>query len=280
MTTDLCKLTKKRGRFARSHLLPKALTRLSLTGERLVEVGIGEGIKKRFDSWFDLELCTHEGEKILADIDTKAIRILRENFLIWGSWGTAEKLQADFDVGTAEEQNIRQITIKNAPALQLFFLSLLWRAAATNRAEFKHVQVAPEILEDIRLRVLNKNIGQVEDYPVHLYQVTTIGVKHNRVPLSEEVNIATDDDIAERNVPFVRFYFDGLVALVYLFKDRTDGGEHNKVSLCGRADGKTLVFGNPFENSRVNDNIKTMVEIVNEEEKNGPTFKSQRVQEP
>ena len=78
-TEGLCKLTKKNGCFARSHIIPRALTRLSTAGERMVEVGIDRGIKKRYDSWFDTSLVIRDGEKILEDIDTPAIEILRKH---------------------------------------------------------------------------------------------------------------------------------------------------------------------------------------------------------
>jgi hypothetical protein len=260
-----CRLTNSVGRFARSHIIPKALTDLDSKGERRVEVGIGLGIKKRFDSWFDLELCTHEGEKILSEIDTAAIQMLREHQLIWSSWDGEILPRIDFEIGDAKTvPNFRRIRFRDPRTLQLFFLSLLWRAAASKRSEFMHVILSDDEIEDLRKRVCSKSPGLTSDYPVHLQQVTTLGTKHNRAPLMEEMSFALTNE-AERKVSYVRFYFDGLVAIMFLFRGRNDAGDHLKLSVADGANGETIVMGRPFEDSRTSENIKTMVRVVSRE---------------
>ncbi|GGC66044.1 hypothetical protein [Undibacterium terreum] len=259
----MCKLTKKYGHFARSHIIPRSLTRLTKTGERMVEVGIDKGIKKRYDSWFDTSLVTQEGEKILEEIDTPAIEILRRHKMLWSSWNGATKLASDDLIGKAEDINLRTVIFENSKILQLFFLSLVWRAAASTRPEMHEVNLTEEILEDIRLRILNKDIGNSHDYPIHLHQITTIGVKHNRTPLLETVNILLENGKeGDEQVDRVRLYFDGLVAHVHIAKNTPLNDSYVKISLGNGLNDSSIIIGRPFSDSRANENIKTVARTV------------------
>ena len=259
----LCKLTGKHGTFARSHIIPRALTRLSAVGERMIEVGFDLDSKKRYDSWFDTHLVIREGEKILEELDTRAIAILRKHKMLWSSWSGATKLVVDDLIGPPDGANFRTVVFEESEILQLFFLSLVWRSAASDRPELSDVKLADDILEDIRLRVLNKKMGESHDYPIHLHQLTTIGIQHNRTPLKEKFTLLLDDgheslETAER----VRIYFDGLVAHVHMFKERTVADSYVKISLGNGPDGSTIVIGRPYLTSRTDENIRTLVKHV------------------
>jgi hypothetical protein len=82
-THGVCSLTKEYGQYARSHIIPKALTRISSNGSQLIETSTGSDIKKRYDSWFDSSLVIREGEKILEEIDSPAIEMLRKHKMVW-----------------------------------------------------------------------------------------------------------------------------------------------------------------------------------------------------
>ncbi|KVD59127.1 hypothetical protein [Burkholderia ubonensis] len=69
-----CALTGEYGQFVKSHLIPRALTRLSRTGEKFIQSGIGERMARVPDSWYDLKLVVRLGEDILADIDDVGIK--------------------------------------------------------------------------------------------------------------------------------------------------------------------------------------------------------------
>lgn len=153
--------------------------------------------------------------------------------------------------GSPEDVNIRTVFFEKPNLIKLFFLSLVWRAAASERREMDDVIIPSDILEDIRLRVFNKEIGDIRDYPVHLHQITTLGDKHNRTPLLEAA-YAIDEGGNQTDVVLnrVRIYIDGLVAHVYLYKSDQILDHYSNISVGCLQDGGTFVFGMPFSESR------------------------------
>jgi hypothetical protein len=168
-----CALTGEYGQFVKSHLIPRALTRLSRTGEKFIQSGIGEHMVRVSDSWYDLKLVVRRGEDILADIDDVGIRELRENHLIWSGWRGHESLR-DL-LGIESDSPFRELRLQNTRNVRLFFLSLLWRAGASRLSDFRHVVLTPEETEDLRQRVFNRDPGGQEDYPIVLHQISDLG---------------------------------------------------------------------------------------------------------
>lgn len=270
----VCKLTLRPGRFVDSHLIPAALTRLSRTGKKYVETGIGHETKHRSNSWYDGELVTREGEDILADIDAKGIELLRKHRLVWSGWGDVDSIADEFADETGDRQGWRAVFIEHTQDLQLFFLSLLWRAAATKRPEFDDVSLPASVEEELRVRVLKGKPGALSDFPVQLFQLTTRGVEHNRTPLLESKRVPHPSGTGwVGRADYVRFYFDGLVAHVHLPGQMHLSAEY--LSAClGMADqGATIVFGHAFSDSRASDNIKEMRETVLRQELEPPFAK-------
>ncbi len=264
----VCQLTLGNGVYINAHIIPAALTKLSSTGEKYVEAGIGAGIKKRANSWYDNELVTQAGEDILTAIDTTAIEVLRKHKLVWTGWGAEQEL---FPNDPFENQKpIRILRIDRAKGLQLFFLSLLWRSAASKRSEFKQIKITEAILEDLRQRVLNKDPGVFGDYPIHLFQITTRGIFHNRTPLLEK-KAHPSEKLKDVYIPYVRFYFDGLIAHIHL--PYSNGYDDEYLRTCLREE-DTIVFLNDFEHSRTLTDIKEMVSTVSLEERNPPSQKN------
>lgn len=260
--SGLCRLTGTHGPYVRSHIIPASLTRLPSNGQKIVEAGIGLGVKSRFVSWYDYELVTRVGEDILEEIDTPAIDVLREHKLVWSSWGSENRLKTSDLLAQADEQAFRVVNVSRSKELQLFFLSLVWRSAATQRPEFSDVQLSADLVEDLRRRVYAKDPGPFGDYPVQLFQIISKGILHNRSPLLETtvVELEAGD---RREVDYVRIYFDGLVARVHMalresFDDRYLG-------TCLRSGEGTIVFAHEFEASRTAANIKEMVATVAKE---------------
>ena len=66
------------------------------------------------------------------------------------------------------------------------------------------------------------------------------------------------DEVASR----VRIYFDGLVAHVHLFGKKIIPESYIRTSLGNGADGLSIIFGLPFEESRQYENIKTLARSV------------------
>lgn len=262
--SGVCNLTGTSGPYVASHIIPLALTRLSRTGEKYVETGIGLGVKKRSNSWYDYALVTKHGEDILATIDSSGIEQLRLHRLVWSGWGLDRRLQSDDIVVEDSHQRFRFIRVAQPKVLQIFFMSLLWRAAATTRPEFKEICVPESVLEDLTNRVSSKDPGRAEDYPIQLFQIVTRGVAHNRTPLLERKRALNIDRTEGPEVSYVRFYFDGLVAHVHLALGQTLPAEY--LNTCLGFKEKTIVFLHEFESSRTSADIMKMVAAVHREQ--------------
>lgn len=251
-----CHLTGEEGPFVASHLIPKALTRLSRTGEKYIETEIGGSIKKRADSWYDTKLVTQKGEDILSDIDSNGINELRKYRLVWSGWKGRARLDDEFPE-SAPQPTVRLVKISEPGALMLFFQSLLWRAAASSLSEFKEIVLSPDVLEDLRLRVFHKHPGSPGDYPVQLHQLISKGPEHNRTPLLEYKPIPISATENGPEVPYVRFYFDGLVAHIHLPTVMPLGEAYLKT--CLGVLPELIVFAHEARQSRAFDNILEMM---------------------
>lgn len=240
-----------------SHIIPRALTRLSRTGEKHIETGIGLPVIKRSDSWYDGQLVTREGEDILSDIDSQGISELRHHKLVWSSWGGNTRLREDEVELNADGMGFRWLELTQPKVLQVFFQSLLWRAAATRRHEFSKISLEDEELDELRQRVLSQDPGRQEDYPVQFYQLVSKGPEHNRTPLLEKKLVPRLDGSIEIEIPYVRFYFDGLVTHIHLARQYDLNRDYLKTCL-GFAQ-KTMVFAHEASESRSVADIKEIM---------------------
>src|SRR5208337_2570967 len=131
-----CKLTGTHGRYVDAHIIPEALTETLWKGKPLIQIGRHGRRIKRWTTWYDRKLVTAEGEAILAKYDDWAINFFRQKKLIWSSWGPMEQLDLpDHSLGPGRF-GLRKLDGVDCARLRLFFLSLLWRAAATSLFEF------------------------------------------------------------------------------------------------------------------------------------------------
>lgn len=263
--SGVCKLTQSFGPYVDSHIIPLSLTRLSRTGEKYVEAGIGRGVKKRSNSWYDGALVTRQGEDVLAAIDSKAIIELRKHRLVWSGWGSEQRLKSDDIHHENGELLCRLIRLERPEILQLFFLSLLWRAAASTRPEFDAIVLQDSVIEDLRNRILRQEPGPIIDYPIQLFQIITRGVEHNRTPLLERKPIITDENGSfDEEVAYVRFYFDGLVAHIHIPDGQIFGTDY--LNTCLGFQDNTVVLIHEYDDSRASANIMEMVSVVRQEQ--------------
>lgn len=265
MTSNhLCSLTGRAGKYVKSHIIPLALTRLERTGKKFVETGIGRGIKSRSNSWYDNALATKEGEDILADIDAKGIDVLRKYKLVWSGWNNEKELLTNDQVLHEGVPHHRFIQLDGARDLQLLFLSILWRAAASQRPEFQDFTLEPYELETLRVKVGSKDPGDFAEYPIQLFQISTLGLHHNRTPLMESKEMPNVESGPTQVIDYARVYFDGLTAHIHLPRGKNISDAYVKTCL-GNPDG-TIVFLHRFENSRTHANIMEMIETVHHEQ--------------
>jgi hypothetical protein len=216
-----CRLTGRRGHFVKSHIIPEALTEVTWRGQPLTQQGKGGQLIKRWTSWYDDKLVTSEGEAVLQKYDDWAITFFRKHKLIWSAiFPPLGRLEtADHQWCDELNMGIRRI-VDETSMLRLFFLSLLWRAATTNRFEFGSVAIPADDREKLREMVLSGRAVPHEFYQITLTQLITIGFPHNwsayrytkTIP-----NVGTDD--SPRVVDIFRFYFDGLIAHMHINDD-------------------------------------------------------------
>jgi len=211
--TGVCKLTRTEGVFVDSHLIPKAFTKPEQKGLPLIQYGSGVRPRKRWSSWYDPQLVTQAGEKLLCAIDTWAIAELRKHKLVWSGWGERRTLGPLHRSITGTPWGIRKLEGINQGRLRLFLLTLLWRAAATTLAEFSEVDMPSGDLEQLRQMICLGNVEPISFYPAQLTQLSTIGVIHNHAPMARVKTIPTlDSERPPFDMPIFRFYFDGLIA--------------------------------------------------------------------
>lgn len=259
----VCKLTLKNGKFVESHILPKALTILNKTGEKTIQTALKNPIKKRFQGWYDSQLCITEGEYILSRIDNEAIRVLRGNFLIWSGWPTNMMELNTPDIIISAKNNeqsygVRVIKELDWRPIKLFMLSLLWRSAASEREEMDNVIIPNDLLEKLRVAILNYDSLSAHEFPIRLYQIASKGFQHNRTPIIDEDTIDFGSSIGIKTYTICRIYLDGLVAYITLNPDE-NYIEKAKSILIGGGN-ETIVFLHKYENSRTFDNLREVME--------------------
>lgn len=251
-----CSLTGEQGQFVKSHLIPRALTRLSYTGEKHIQYSIGGRGQRVSDSWYDLKLVTQKGEDILSDIDSRGIEELRAHHLVWSGWEGQASVCSILNL--EPDEPFRALRLSDSAALRLFFLSLLWRAGESKLDAMRHVQLTEIELDDLRKRVLLCDPGRMEDFPVVLHQLSTLGPHHNRTPLlEEEPLLGPDGEKTGAVISYVRFYFEGLVARIYLASRQPLPDWVVLTAL--RDDGDALISLRPFDESRTKDDIVSLV---------------------
>jgi hypothetical protein len=131
-------------------------------------------------------------------------------------WGGDTRL-GDLHTVLGGSFGAREVQGLDTQRLRVFFLSLLWRSAASARAEFTAITVPPQDLERLRRIVLGRETPGTDFYPVQLTQLSTRGVMHNQAPYPDMRFLPDVDDPGGpgQEVPIFRFYMDGLVAHVH-----------------------------------------------------------------
>lgn len=255
----LCKLTKKHGKHVKSHLIPESLTRPSVRGNYFLQFGQSGRPLRRWTSWYDKKLVCEKGEKYLSDLDDWAVKELRKQKLIWSGWGTQRSIKYISSEGS-KGIGLRVVSGIDKIRIRLFFLSLLWRAAATDLDEFSPIVLSEEDLERLRLMIVEGQTEPLSFYPCLLTQLTTLGRVHNQSPIRDTTTVPNLDDGNGDPIrlPIYRFYFDGLVAHIHLDLPESYSVENLRGIIVG-SDDNLVVTAVDFENSRQRYDLESSV---------------------
>ena len=256
--TGVCALTQQHGVFVKSHLLPKALTRLEVHGERFWEGGEGRFPIRPSDSWYDPRLVIRKGEDILSALDDWAIAYLRGERLVWSGCTDGGPVPGVTTIDAEQGWGVREVQVPEPDTLRRFFLSLLWRAAATDMRGFDEIEVPPDDLDVLR-RYLVREIAEL---PIGFYRVTLTqligpGELHNNTPFAETKRVPDGDD-GWRQEQIFRFYIDGLIA--HILRTPTDPTPRGMGPLAVGADNRLIVSTNEWAKSRQVSNLEAIRE--------------------
>ena len=196
----VCKLTGDEGRFVKSHILPRALTNIGEGSEKATEHELGlQRPIRRPPGWYDKELVTTEGERILERADNNGIKELRKIGLIWSSHRHKElryevySEEAGTGLGTVRSEKPKR--------LRMFVLSLLWRAAATDNVSFQAFNLPSEMEQRLKQLLNADDPGQPEEFPTCFIPLVGSQFPHNQTPVREDKGAGT----------LSRFFLDGMV---------------------------------------------------------------------
>jgi hypothetical protein len=136
--SDICKLTGSAGRFVKCHLYPQSFYSVPPDGEYMVTIGGGERHKRSWTGIYDDELVITETEAFFADLDRYAFELLAPNLPHKEFWSRANERLGQEDKITAA-----LFSEFDADKLQLFFVSVIWRWAASSRPEAAMIDLGP-----------------------------------------------------------------------------------------------------------------------------------------
>jgi len=210
----ICKLTLKTGTFVKSHLIPLCFSGPS-EGQYFIDGTPGGRPTRRPTSWYDRALVVRKGEDVLSELDSSAAIELRKGKLVWSGWSGDSDVQEEVAPNSGEKFGLRTVSGLDVLNLRVFFLSILWRAAASNLPQNAHVKLPANELEQLRLMVLHKNPYPLSFLPVQLTQLTSLGPRHNLGPLKMKLPFKLEVEKEELFLQSYRFYFDGLVANIF-----------------------------------------------------------------
>jgi len=251
----VCQLTGAYGRYVRAHIIPAALTKPASKGKPYLQGGEGSRPIRRWTSWYDEQLVTAEGEEILSDYDHAGINELRRLKLIWSSWESDDLRTADM-LGEPTAHGLRIIEGADGKALRLFFLSILWRAAATALPEFRPIRLRQRESQLLRDMLLRSSPDPQWLFPTVLAQFSTRGPWHNQTPLAGRKPIEREGR-KPAQVRIFRFFFDGLA--VHFHRDRSFKQDSGMGAMRVGADKGLGVITLPFEDSFQRENLELAI---------------------
>lgn len=135
----------------------------------------------------------------------------------------------------------------------MFFLSVLWRSAASTRIQFSEIRLPSAQLEYLRQIVAGETDPADRDWPAVLILLTTKGEPQILAPMAHEIDMGSlGFDLPA--VHIFRFFFDGLI--VHMGREPADDTLlDNWGGRVVGVDSGLVLIGRPYEKSSQEDNI-------------------------
>lgn len=202
-----CRLHLRQANLVNAHVIPRAFFPIPIQedGQGLTLVGYDHVHQRRSPiGWYDQELVCESGEKQFQRWDDYAIKFLRRS---------PKRIEwvRDADGLIAKNDGIKLgylVNDVNYALLKLFFLSLLWRASASNRFEFQCVKLGA-LEENLRKMILSEDPGIADQFGVLIWRYAEQCRKSKIIwhPCTDEIC----------GIPYINFYFGG-----YIFQIKAD----------------------------------------------------------
>jgi hypothetical protein len=191
MADIVCKLTGEIGPSVKAHIIPESFYELgssSHEGAKVVRLGKNPSITKSPIGEYDQGIVTAKGEAYFSEGDEYANKVF-----------IRKSIPATQLIHDGTEVHVVEIAGYDYRKLKVFFLSLLWRAAVSERPFFSNVSLSSEDETQLRRLILNRNPGTIDDFPV------TVGI-HQDTPAHGfpivAPHIVTDDDTTIQHYKF------------------------------------------------------------------------------
>lgn len=256
-----CKLTGTTGKFVKSHIIPKALTKPAFEGRMFWQGGPVSKPQKRRTSWYDQGIVTREGEDILADLDSWAIKFLRSKKLVWSGFGPIISAHVDIDISDFavgfDGYGVRYVNVEDPKKLRQFCLSLLWRASVSALPEMSEVQIGAKLERKLARYLLGEMELPLTVFPCEVIQHHQVGFPHNQTPIKDERDRLTDhgNTITIRTY---RFYFEGLVLHFNIDTHQIIKELANSECVVGFSD-RLMITCIPWHRSREKENLEIII---------------------
>ncbi|WP_132600207.1 hypothetical protein [Rhodovulum adriaticum] len=143
--------------------------------------------------------------------------------------------------------------IEGAQDLHRFFLSIVWRAAASSLPDMSEVALNDGVLAHLREIILGERELSVNFMPVTLTQLSSRQQPHNMSPILDVKVRPPISGMPERVMPIVRLFMDGLVAHCHLNSSDFDILDGNEL-LVGGAD-ELFISSVTYEGSFQEENL-------------------------
>lgn len=252
----VCRLTGKTGTYVKAHIIPEALSKPSIPGDPFIQSGQGQRPVRRWTSWYDENLVTSEGERILSDYDNWGIPELRRLNLVWSSFQNSKATgDGDWKPMGNDGHGVRIFDYADGDKLRLFLLSILWRAAASRLPEFKNVRIPDRQLRRLARMLVDGNPKPYFVFAACLIQLTSVGPRHNFTPMAGNKRVGSSN---KEKIRIFRFYFDGLA--VHFHRDPSITEWKGMGDLCVQGGGQIGVITVPFQLSMQNEILEREVD--------------------